>query len=129
MEACHCEERSDEAIPVGLADGLRFLARFGDCGGPRRHDIADAVIEPVLTPHDEVRASKALRPDRVLDKLCAAPGAEPLSDRFGEAAVDRDAGLAADIDARMMRRLFRGHRKIDDEARHLHDGGENAPAA
>src|SRR5205823_5656187 len=78
---------------------LGFLSRFGDRGGPRRHHIADAVIEPVLAAHHEVRAGEALRPHRVLDELGAAPRAEPLADCIRETAIDRDPGVAADVDA------------------------------
>src|SRR5262249_22867711 len=116
------------AIRGAILTRSDFLAGLGHRGRPRRHDIGDAIIEPVFAAHDEVRAGEALRPHRMLDELRAAPRAEPVANRLGEAAVDRDAALAADIDARLMRRFFRAHREIDDEARHLHDGGEDAPS-
>ena len=68
---------------------LGFLAGFGDRGGPGRHHVGDAVIEPVLAAHDQVRTGEALRPYRVLDQTRAAAGAEPLANRLSEAAVDR----------------------------------------
>src|SRR6266849_10438326 len=115
------EDRLREAIPIRFdgTRGLRLLAGLGDCGGPWRHHIADAVIEPVLTAHDEVGAGEALRPHGVLDQGGATAGGEPIANRLGEAAVDRDAGLAADVAPRLVRRLLGGHREIDDAAGHL----------
>src|SRR3982074_3478655 len=85
------------------AETLGLLARLGDCGRPGRHDVADAVIEAVLAAQHEGGAGKARGPARVLDQRGAGPPREALADRLGEAAVDRDAALAADIDARMVR--------------------------
>src|SRR5438132_6446120 len=125
-------ERSGTLSPRGVpwaGEGRSgFLPGFSDRGGPGRHHVGDAVIEPVLAAHDQVRAGEVRRPHRVLDQGRAAAGAEPLANPRGETAVDRDAVIAADVDARVVRRLFRGHREIDHKARHLHDRGEDTPA-
>src|SRR5438067_13898258 len=116
-------ERSGTLSPRGVpwaGEGRSgFLPGFSDRGGPGRHHVGDAVIEPVLAAHDQVRAGEERGPYRVLDQGRAAAGAEPVANRPSEAAVDRDAVVAAHIDARVMSRLLGGHREIDHEARHL----------
>src|SRR4030088_3629357 len=80
--------------PTAGEGPLRFRAGFGDGGGPRRHHVADAVIEAVLAAHDQVRAGEALRPDRVLDEGGAAAGAESVANCRGGGGGGWRAGVA-----------------------------------
>jgi cytochrome c-type biogenesis protein CcmH len=105
---CHCEERSDEAIPIRLAACGRRLLRFA------RNDSVGLALAFVVTILAITRPAWAVRPDEML----ADPGLEARAREVSrelrclvcrnQSIDDSDADLAHDLRVLVRERLKSG---------------------
>jgi cytochrome c-type biogenesis protein CcmH len=105
---CHCEERSDEAIPIRLAKGGRRLLRFA------RNDSVGLAVALIIAIFTTVSPAHAVRPDEML----ADPRLEARAREVGrelrclvcrnQSIDDSDADLAHDLRVLVRERLQAG---------------------
>src|SRR5271166_952688 len=84
---CHCEERSDEAIPSQFRTGAR-ATRVGDCFVAALLAMTVAAVIPTLNEAETIAGTIASLPRDVVDAIIVADS----SSRDGTAAIARAAG-------------------------------------
>jgi|GraSoiStandDraft_45_1057281.scaffolds.fasta_scaffold46824_2 cytochrome c-type biogenesis protein CcmH len=105
---CHCEERSDEAIPIGLAVRGRRLLRFA------RNDSVGLAVAFVVTILTITSPAHAVRPDEMLADPALEARAREISRELrclvcrNQSIDDSDADLAHDLRVLVRERIKAG---------------------
>jgi cytochrome c-type biogenesis protein CcmH len=105
---CHCEERSDEAIPVGLARAAGRLLRFA------RDDSVGLAVAFVVTILAITSPAYAVRPDEMLADSGLEARAREISRELrclvcrNQSIDDSDADLAHDLRVLVRERIKAG---------------------
>jgi len=105
---CHCEERSDEAIPIGSAQCGRRLLRFA------RNDSLGFAVAFALTILAPIGPAQAVRPDEMLADPTLEARAREVSRELrclvcrNQSIDDSDADLAHDLRVLVRERVTAG---------------------